>query len=1308
MRAKSVTEYLGNYVSLDKYMRGAVVAALLMAASQSQSVAQSIINTVAGSGRILTGVGGPAIDVPLGNPRGVAVDSHGNVYAADTMQGVVFKISPNGNATVFAGNGSRGFSGDGGPATAAAFLYPWALAIDAQDNVYISDYHNSRVRMVDAGGIITTVAGGGISYYGTDNVSALSSAVFEPAGLAVDAAGNLYIAESGSCAVQKVTPDGIIHNVAGGQGSGFSGDGGPAIDAALTFPQGLALDAAGNLYIADEGNNRVRKIDGNGIITTVAGNGQVGYSGDGGAAASATLSLPTGVALDRAGNLYIADEFNNSIRKVTPAGIITSVAGESGIYPPFFAGDGGLATAATLDLPYGIAIDPAGDLYVSDANHRRIRRVAAISSIITTVAGDGVSNFAGDGGSATQAALDYPVDVKVDSNGNLFIADSMNHRVRKVTPAGMITTIAGNGTPGFSGDGGTATTAQLDTPVAVAVDASGNVYISDSRNNRVRQVTPNGVISTYAGNGDYGFSGDGGPAASASLEIPNGLATDAPGNLYFADSNSNRVRKVAPAGIISTVAGNGDGGFSGDGGPATSATLNSPRGIAVDGIGNLYIADQNNRRVREVTTNGLISTVASSGGPDAGGPEGVSATQIPMDYPVSVAADGKGNFYVYGDWQIYRVNPQGLITILVGAGDTGNHEGFVGDGGPSVSAHVVNDTDSSPPTMGMALDSSGNLYFADTGNDRIREVTNANGNAQIGLCTPDGYCGAASNTGPDFDLGFYGASAGQDVIISNIGTGNLPWAASSTTSSGGNWLTISPASGTAPSTVTISADPTSLAAGFYYGEVMITSPAASNAPRFIGVSLTVLLPFLSQNSGTGTLVVTEPPDVGWSASSNASWITFPSGASGVGSGTVSYALAANVGGTPPYRTATLTIAGQPLNVYQGTGPVSQVITFGTLGNVIYGAAPFTISATASSGLLVSFASTTTAVCTLSGSIVTIVAEGTCSITATQAGNANYAPASPVTQSFKVSTILSLPIVSGVSPGSGSGLSQTFTFTFSDAAGWQSLGVQDILINSALDGRHACYIAYVPSGATTGSLYLVDDAGDAGGPYAGMVLPSSQTASNSQCTVNGTGSSASGSGNTLTLTLAITFSSSFAGNKIFYLASADTGTGNSGWQTPGTWTVPGPPPTGPAVGGVSPARSTTLSQTYTFTFTDTNSWQDLAVLNILINTAIDGRHACYMAYVPSGANAGSLFLVDDPGDGGGPYTGFVLPGSGTAQNSQCTVGGAGSAVTATGNTLTLTLPITFNPSFAGNQVFFLAATSNTVSSGWQAGGSVTVP
>jgi hypothetical protein len=297
---------------------------------------------------------------------------------------------------------------------------------------------------------------------------------------------------------------------------------------------------------------------------------------------------------------------------------------------------------------------------------------------------------------------------------------------------------------------------------------------------------------------------------------------------------------------------------------------------------------------------------------------------------------------------------------------------------------------------------------------------------------------------------------------------------------------------------------------------------------------------------------------------------------------------------------------------------------------------------------------------------------------------------------------------GVSPTGGNETTQTFTLSFVDPAGYADLAVVDIVINNFLNGIGACYVAFAPASASSGSLYLVDDAGD--GRYASgspMALPSSGTLSNSQCTISGTGSSVSTSANTLTLTLAVTFAPGFAGNKIFYTA-ARSNTQNSGWQALGTWDVPGPAPTGPAVGGVSPARTNTLSQTYTFTFTDTNGWQDLAVLNVLINSAIDGRHACYLAYVPSGSNAGSLFLVDDAGDSGGPFTGFVLPGSGTAQNSQCTVGGAGSSVTATGNTLTLTLPITFTAGFAGNQVFFLAARSNTVSSDWQAVGSVTVP
>jgi len=296
-----------------------------------------------------------------------------------------------------------------------------------------------------------------------------------------------------------------------------------------------------------------------------------------------------------------------------------------------------------------------------------------------------------------------------------------------------------------------------------------------------------------------------------------------------------------------------------------------------------------------------------------------------------------------------------------------------------------------------------------------------------------------------------------------------------------------------------------------------------------------------------------------------------------------------------------------------------------------------------------------------------------------------------------------PMPTAAGPAGGNGISQSFTVTFSDPGGYQNLQVVDVLINNALDGRRACYIAFTPS---SNSLLLVDDAGDAGGPYQGLVLPGSGSIANGQCTINGAGSSATGSGTTLTLTLAITFSAGFAGNKIVYLSAQDKSAANSGWQALDTWSVPGSAPAGPAVSGMSPARTYNFGPaTYTFTFTDTNGWQDISVANVLVNSAIDGRHACYLAFVPGSE---SVFLVDDAGDAAGPYSGMVIPGSGTVSNSQCSIGAAGSSVAGSGNTLTLTLAITFSPGFAANQVFYLAARSTTLNSVWQAVGSVSVP
>ncbi|CAB4598472.1 unannotated protein [freshwater metagenome] len=304
------------------------------------------------------------------------------------------------------------------------------------------------------------------------------------------------------------------------------------------------------------------------------------------------------MAVDAAGNLYIADSGNHRIRKVTPAGTISTFAGNG---TAGFAGDGGPATNANLNGPNGVAVDAAGNLYIADSGNHRIRKVTPAGTI-STFAGNGTAGFAGDGGPATDARLNSANAVATDSAGNLYIADSDNYRVRKVDPAGRISTFAGNGIEGFAGDGGPATDARLTFMGGLAVDAAGNLYLSDTDNFRVRKVNSAGTISTFAGNGIEGVSGDGGPATAANVWAPFGLAVDSSGNLYIADRNGGNVRTVNTAGTISRFAGTSLGfGFSGDGGPALNATFAGVDGVAIDTDGNLYVTDRLNQRIRRVS-----------------------------------------------------------------------------------------------------------------------------------------------------------------------------------------------------------------------------------------------------------------------------------------------------------------------------------------------------------------------------------------------------------------------------------------------------------------------------------------------------------------------------------------------------------------------------------------------------------------------------------------------------------------------------------------------------------------------------------
>lgn len=333
-----------------------------------------------------------------------------------------------------------------------------------------------------------------------------------------------------------------------------------------------------------------------GVISTIAGIGTRGFSGDGGAATSAQFNDLQGVAVDASGNVYIADTGNNRIRKITRNGTITTIAGTGA---SGFSGDGGLATSAQLNNPWRVALDASGNIYISDAGNHRIRKIS-VSGTITTIAGTGTGGFSGDGGNAASAQINSPKGLFVDAAGNVYIADYDNHRVRKVSAGGIITTISGTGTGDFSGDGDAAASAQLYYPYDVTTDRLGNVYIADETNHRIRKINTTGIITTIAGTGVVGFNGDGGAAISAQLSYPQSLVIDATGNLLIAVAGSHCIRKITPGGTITTIAGTGSEGFNGDGGPATSAQLNNPHQVAIDATGNLYIAEQNNYRVRKV------------------------------------------------------------------------------------------------------------------------------------------------------------------------------------------------------------------------------------------------------------------------------------------------------------------------------------------------------------------------------------------------------------------------------------------------------------------------------------------------------------------------------------------------------------------------------------------------------------------------------------------------------------------------------------------------------------------------------------
>jgi hypothetical protein len=758
---------------------------------------------------------GPLGEVSTGM-RQVAVDAQGNIYATDTTNQVIRRVDGRtGIITTVAGNGtacSGGTApncGDGGLATSAQLNAPRGIAVDSSGNIYIADYNDHRIRMVSATtGYISTIVGKGTTCSPTtgacgDGGQATAALLTNPSAVALDGLGNLYIADTYDHKIRKVVlKTGIISTVAGTGTSGYSGDNAAATLAMLNLPIGLTCDAVGNIYLSDSGTNnyRIRMIQvSTGNISTIAGTGTQGTvvstNGDGGLATSALMDNPYNLAVDLKGNLYVIDSGYSEVREILATatgasptfGNIIAFAGGAGAGSSF--ADGIPPTAAKLTGCNGVAIDSFGNVIIGDTFDARIRRVTVVPPLNTTAVGstsatatfstqdqvsDRITGFAMASGfteftpmtyAALQAELSgactgilHSAQVCQETatftpkypglrTGVLNLTDYYSNPVSlglvgyglasaiAFTP-GTISTVAGNGIAAFSGDGGAATSAALNTPTNAVVDAANNIYMVDAGNHVIRRIDSTGKITTYVGTGGTsGYSGDGSVATGAVLNSPQSVVLDAAGNLYIADTGNNAIRVVLEAtGKITTVAGGNGAGYSGDGSAATSAKLASPSGVAIDVIGNLYIADTGNNVVRAVNlATGVISTVAGNGTVGSTG-DGAAAASAELNGPVGAfylppPAVQVNTLYPYqeagqlliadtGNNKIRKVNlTTGIITTAAGTGTAG----YTGDGGLATAATLKAATT-------VVADAAGNLYIADAGNTVIRRINAATGN----------------------------------------------------------------------------------------------------------------------------------------------------------------------------------------------------------------------------------------------------------------------------------------------------------------------------------------------------------------------------------------------------------------------------------------------------------------------------------------------------------------------------------------------------------------------------------------------------
>lgn len=637
---------------------------------------------------------GPASAARFASPISLARDAAGNVYVADWSNATIRRMSSGGTVATLAGvAGSFGYSD--GTRSGAQFRSPTAMVSDSLGNLFVADYEGHTIRRISPSGTVTTIAGAAGVQGSADGPGADARFKY-PQGLAIDAAQNLFVADSGNCTIRRITPQGVVSTFAGVADQCWASDGDPGAGRFL-LPTGLALDDIGSLWVVDQFDSTIRRVSPTGAVATVAGASEQPGSSDG-TGYRARFWYPFAIAYAD-GAAWVADTGNATIRRVSPAGDVTTVAG----FPRVAGASDGTGSAARFRSPAGILAEGAGSFLVADAGNHAIRRVTA-GGVVTTIAGKKTETGADDGLGAA-ARFESPSSVAVDADGNSFVADARAHTIRRVTSAGEVTTLAGLAGSWGAADG-TGSAARFNTPSAVACDPAGNVYVADRGNHTIRRVTPSGVVSTLAGHPGYPGSEDG-TGAAAGFDDPYGVAVDANGNVLVADRDNQTIRQVTPEGIVTTWAGRSRAQGSADG-PRLTATFRWPRGVAVDTWGNAYVADTENQTIRKVTNDGTVSTLAGRAG-SPGSEDGVGA-DARFYWPTDIAADGAGNLWVVdsGNELLRQVTPAGVVTTVAGS------RGLPGGvDGTSTAAQL------DAPT-GVAVGFGGEVVAVDSGNAVVR------------------------------------------------------------------------------------------------------------------------------------------------------------------------------------------------------------------------------------------------------------------------------------------------------------------------------------------------------------------------------------------------------------------------------------------------------------------------------------------------------------------------------------------------------------------------------------------------------------